>query len=405
MRTRLYIFDILVGLCLCACNMEIVVPDNIGQRLHIGCSVLDTKAGTIDEDIIWDINVFVLGYEGILEQHRFIRYTDGRKGGTDIDVSLLADREYTIYAFANAGYDIGNLSESQLEEFRLHLQRPDMAATGIPMSGKTARITAGHGGDINLNLKRLVSKVTVRLDRSLLDSGVDFHIAGVKVGNSPRWVQAFFPSAIQSDDDIFPSGYYSRGDDVTDVYLLENLQGILDPDLCSYIELEIDYASDSFYTDGKSGLIYRFYLREGNSYMVQRNCHYTVTVCPEKDGLLCEDSWRVDKSRLIPVGGDAFLRIVPEGSIIDGTYYDHYYEIERGGSLHLGLSYAPKNMEVKLRADLVEDELEDDRAEYRMDDDGKGFTVRSVGGSGLSMMEIVTGDPLNNSETIAVYIN
>ncbi|MBQ0096799.1 MAG: DUF4906 domain-containing protein [Bacteroidales bacterium] len=405
MRTKPFIISIITGMCVCSCDSGPAFTAALDSTLHIGCSVLDTRAGTVEEDTIWDVNVFVLGYGGIPEQHRFIRYPDGRKGGTDVDVSLLANREYTIYAFANAGYDMGFLDGDRLEGFRFHLQHPDMVASGIPMSGKSTYIASDDGDAIRLELKRLASKVTVRLDRSLLDDDVDFHIAGVKVGNSPRWVQAYSPSAILSGDDSFPAGYYSRGDDVTELYLLENLQGNLNPDLCSYIEIDIDYNSDRFYTDGKNGLIYRFYLREGHSYMVQRNCHYTVTICPEKDGLLCEDSWRVDRSHLIPAGNEAFLKISPEGSTIDGTYYDRYYEIERGGSIHFGLSYAPKNMTVTLREDLVEDELEDGRAEYTMDADGRGFTMRSIGGNGLSMMEIVAGAPLNDSETIAVYIN
>lgn len=380
-------------------------PVSLRSKICLDCSIPETRAESVEENTIWDVNVFVLGYGGILEQHKFIRYGGGRRDGADVDVDLLAGREYTVYAFANAGYDLGNMDEEMLEDFRFHLQRADMTVPGMPMSGKTGRITAEDGKNIRLELKRLAGKVTVRLDRSLLDKDVDFHISGVKVGNCPRWVKAYSPSAIGSPDDSFPSGYYSRGGDVTELYLLENLQGHLDPDLCSYIELDIDYASDRYYSDGKNGLIYRFYLREGNSYMVERNCHYTVTVCPEKDGLLCEDSWRVDKSRLIAVEDESYLRIAPGGSTMDGIYYEHYYEMERGSSLHFDLSFAPKNMEVRLREDLVEDELEDGRAEYTMDADGRGFTVRSIGGSGLSMMEILSGSPLNGSETIAVYIN
>ncbi|MCQ2166891.1 MAG: FimB/Mfa2 family fimbrial subunit [Bacteroidales bacterium] len=396
-------FTAMAAICLCDACAEKMQDCTCLARLSMDCRAADTRSGIVEENTIWDVNVFVVGCEGILEQHRFVRYDGGRQAGADMDISLLSGREYTIFAFANAGYDMGNMDEQELQDFRFYLQRPDMASSGIPMSGKV-QFSAAEGDGVRLELKRLASRVTVVLDRSRLDDNVDFHIAGVRVGNCPRWVQAYSPSAILSRDDCFPAGYYSRGDDRTELYLLENLQGSANPDLCSYVELDIDYASDKFYTDGRNGLIYRFYLREGASYMVQRNCHYTVTVCPEKDGLLCDDSWRVDKSRLIPVSGDAFLKISPSGSTVDGVFYDHYYEMDRGGSLHFDLAYSPAYMTVGLRQDLVDDELEDGRASYVMDADGHGFTVRSIGGSGLSMMEIVAGEPLNGSQTIAVYI-
>lgn len=402
---KLYGAGIVALLCLLSCTAcEVRIQSEAPSRICLECSSSETKAGAVAENTIWDVNLFIFGYGGILEQHKFTRFPQGRQNVADVEVDLLANRDYTVYAFANAGYDMGCLDKEYLEDFRFHLQRADMSSYGVPMSGKTGNVRA-EDGSVHIGMKRLASKVTVCLDRSRLDKDVDFHISGVKVGNSPRWARAFSPSAISDRDDCFPSGYYSSGSDVTELYLLENLQGQLNADLCSYVELDIDYASDKYYTDGKNGLIYRFYLREGNSFMVQRNCHYTVTVCPEKDGLLCDDAWRVDKSRLIAVEDDAYLRIVPGGSTIDDVYYEHYYEMERGGNMHFDLSFAPRNMTVKLREDLVLDELEDGRAEYTMDANGRGFTVRSIGGSGLSMMEIVAEGPLNDSETIAVYID
>ena len=139
--------------------------------------------------------------------------------------------------------------------------------------------------------------------------------------------------------------------------------------------------------------------------MVQRNCHYTVTVCPQRDGLLCEDSWRVDKSALMERNAEPYLKIQPRGTVVDGIFYENYYELTRGEEMHFTVVHSPSNMKIWLRDDLVEDEMNDGRALYTMDADGNGFTVKSLGRVCTTIMEIMAGPPLNGSITIAIGIS
>lgn len=391
----------------CSCNGTL---DEGGcgarQSIVLNCGRIETKATDADEDAIWDINLYVFGEGGLLEDHRYIPYSSPMYGKIHLASDLIMHREYTVAAFANAGYDMGMMNWDDFKNISYHLPRPDGFTHGMPMLGKTMKYSPSQELEsLNINMERLLSKVTVRLDRSRLDRDVDFNVALVRVGNCPKTAGILPPSRIENPSDVFQSGYYSNGGDVNELYLLENMQGVLDKELCSYIELDIDYESPTYYTEGGHCLKYRFYLREGNSYMVQRNCHYTVTVCPQKDGLLCEDSWRVDKSALIERDAEPYLKIRPRGTVVDDVFYENYYELHLGEEMHFDLVHFPSGMKVWLREDLVEDERNDGRALYTMDDDGNGFTVKSLGRVCTTIMEIMAGPPMNDSVTIAIGIS
>lgn len=403
---KTYFTDILLCLSACLCSCSGTLDDfSIRQGIVLDFGPLGSKSGIADEDAVWDINFYVFGEDGTAEEHNFTQFPSARYGQIHLMSNLLKNREYTIAVFANAGYDMGTMNWDDFKSVTYHISRPDGFSHGIPMLGKVMKYEpAQEAESLRINMERLLSKVTVKLDRRYLDKEVDFNVSLVRVGNCPKVVGIMPPSRIESPSDIFQSGYYTDGGDISDVYLLENMQGRLDKELCSYIELEIDYDSPTFYTEGGRCLKYRFYLREGNSYMVQRNCHYTVTVCPQKDGLLCEDSWRVDKSALIEKEALPYLKITPRGTTMDGVFYENYYELPLDGQMHFGLVHSPSNMKIWLRDDLVEDEEKDGRALYTMDADGNGFTVKSLGKACTTIMEIMAGPPLNDSITIAIEI-
>lgn len=391
----------------CSCNGTL---DEGGcgarQSIVLNCGRIETKATDADEDAVWDINLYIFGEGGLLEDHKYIRYPSPMYGKIHLTSDLIIHREYTVAAFANAGYDMGAMNLDDFKGSSYHLPRPDGFTHGMPMLGKVMKYKPSQESEsLNINMERLLSKVTVKLDRSRLDRDVDFNVALVRVGNCPKLAGILPPSRIESPSEVFQNGYYTNGVDVNELYLLENMQGELNKDLCSYIEIDIDYESPSYYTEGGRCLKYRFYLREGNSYLVQRNCHYTVTVCPQRDGLLCEDSWRVDKSALIERNAEPYLKILPRGTVVDEIFYENYYELSLGEEMHFDLAHFPSNMKVWLRDDLVEDERNDGRALYTMDNDGNGFTVKSLGRVCTTVMEIMAGPPMNDSVTIAIGIS
>lgn len=403
MKTYIIEFFLIAVSFAVSCS-ERPVAGGMPVTVELDCGRMQTRSGGYDEDLVWDVNLFVTGCEGIAEEHVYCRFDPPVKGIIPFELSLLREREYSIYAFANAGYDMGQRNGRELAGMKFYIPYPDSFDHGMPMSGMAEDVTIADGSALPLRMERLVSKVSVSLDRSRLDRGLDFHIAGIRVGNCPRCALAFRESKAEGGGDLFPSGYYAEGTDMTEVYLLENRQKRMDADLCSYVEMEIDYRSDHFYTEGGRGLIYRFYLRENDSFDVMRNCHYHITVCPEQDGLLCDDSWRVDRRGLVTWKGDPYLKIIPEGTSVDGVFYDHYYEMDRNTSRHFDLAYSPSYMELWLRDDLVDDEKADGRALYEMDADGKGFTVTSLGKECTTMMEIHAGAPLNDYEMIAIRV-
>lgn len=391
----------------CSCRGPLADSDGgVRQTIVLGCGRIATKAATADEDAIWDINLYIFGEGGLIEEHKFIMYPSPMYGEIHLLSDLILHREYTIAAVANAGYDMGVMDWDDFKNVSYHLPRPDGFTHGMPMLGKAMKYRASPEPEpLDIGMERLLSKVTVKLDRSRLDRDVEFNVALVRVGNCPKVAWILPPSRIESPSEVFQSGYYTEGGDINEVYLLENMQGALDKDLCSYIEIEIDYDSPVYYTSGGRCLKYRFYLREGNSYMVQRNCHYTVTVCPQRDGLLCDDSWRVDKSALMERDAEPYLKIQPRGTVVDGVFYENYYELPLGGEMHFTVVHSPSNMKIWLRDDLVEDEMNDGRALYTMDADGNGFTVKSLGRVCTTIMEIMAGPPLNGSTTIAIGIS
>lgn len=370
-----------------------------------------SKAVSIDDDAVNDLNIFIIGENGLLEQHLFrdFRYSDSR-----VKAELIAGREYDLYVIANSGYSMSEVSGDMLPDLRYHLRYADSFAGGLPMYGQCHTKVAQSASEnmVKVTLRRMVSKISLKLDRSALNKDISFNIMKASVGNCPKNTLVFSQSSVRDADDLFVTGFHCDGADRFSLYLLENLQGKLDRELCSYIELDVDYKSDKCWSTPGKGLKYRFYIRENNGYNVERNCHYHVTVRPRADGLLCEDSWRLDKSSLIDGKGEGngnntdkpYLVIDPDGSEIDGEYYAYYYRMPAGSSMHFDLDYSPSSMQVTLREDLVKDEKAEGRALYTMDSDGRGFTVKSLGKPCVTMMEIEAGPPLNDYELIIIEI-
>lgn len=289
-----------------------------------------TRSEDPQEDLITDMNIFIFNDRGILESSMYLTadQMEGTGNGRIIKAGLLANATYSVYALANAGYPIQDSSlrdTSDIAGFRYYLTYPDEYRTGIPMSGHVKGFTVRQGNPVYIRLERTMARISLSVDRSRLDSDVEFFIRRVSIGGCPKYVTPFRQSAVISGDGMFISGFGKDESQVQplnrdigqgrsgsiDVYMFENMQGNLlegctddsgkIPDgpasgLCSYIEITADYLSDTHYSLPGKELIYRFYLGEDrNNFDIRRNTWYRFTVTPEDDGL-GEDSWRVDKS-------------------------------------------------------------------------------------------------------------
>lgn len=278
-------------------------------RVRLDGGTLLSRSESPDETRISDLNLFAFREDGEPEEQVWISARNFQEGGS-FTLTLPKGLTYSLYACANFGYEIpGIRSRDELEAYRYYMAYPDEYSRGIPMTG-IAELD-GETDEVTISLERMMAKISLCIDRRGLEKDVRFNVRGVVIGHSPRSAAAFGTSRAQGDMDTFSRGFERTGtqadglnrtrgetSEEVSVYMLENLQGE-DPEIPSYIEIEAEYDSETRYTPPGRYLVYRFYLGSGpGNHDVQRNFHYRFTVRPEGDGLLTEDSWKVDKSAL-----------------------------------------------------------------------------------------------------------
>jgi hypothetical protein len=400
------------------CNL----PDNECEEEYVTSTIsftsgnMATKAADPDESLITDISLMVFDEYGDAEECAWL--TGGR---TSHRTRLIKGKKYIICACANFGYQVYADNIAELEEITYHLAYPDEYREGIPMCARTETVVI-KDGEITLELERLMSKISLRIDRSRLSKNVRMDVRAVRVGNFPRYAKVMGPSRVTSVYDRFEEGFVLTADQCqalnetgmggisgeASVYMLENMQGTFpgrisedeekvfdedDPlyDLCSYLELEMDYRSADLISYD-SPLLYRFYLGDGlRSLDVERNCHYHITVIPEDDGL-SGGGWRVDKSGIGP--STPLFKMHPE----------NYVEGHVGDTLRIWCECYPKTAPF----DPGYEELNYDKSrgiyDYAVDDDGHGVTLYlKKAGTGIVYMS--AGAPINQSGMVIVYVN
>ncbi len=401
-------------LCSCAIDTEEDIRD-VCVRFDAGRMM--TRAIDPDEEMISDISLMIFDETGAAEDCFWLP-----RGKRECTARLIMDKEYTFCACANFGYQVYADHIDELEEITFHMAYPDEYREGIPMySMEKVRIT--DEPEVTLNLKRLMAKISLRIDRSRLDKDVEMHVRSVRIGNCPRMANVFTQSRVRDGDDCFPAGFTrgaleaaglninaSKGmSKEISLYMLENMQGeiphsvtsdsdkVFDKDdpmreKCSYIEMEMDYISDQMYSQSK-GLIYRFYLGEDRKSLdVERNCHYHITVTPENDGL-SDDGWRVDKSDLTEFGPPSIM-----------GYPSNYIRGDIGDRIHIWCEYSPWNAPFDVGISYMEDDKAEGIYDYEIDEDGRGAVLTLTGpGRGLIYME--AGDPINDAALFIIEVN
>lgn len=372
------------------------------------------------EERLSDISLWVLDEYGRIEEYLWIDKSPGRA----CSLSLISGKKYRFIACANFGYKINIRDAYTLDDIRFHLAYPDEYKNGIPMVADTGYICIPEENKITLKFIRLMSKISIRIDRSRLSEDVEMNICGIRIGNCPRSASIFQDSYVRNSDDCFPLGFSKEGEECNalnimenygisysaTLYMLENIQGrfsetpisndsektfdTYDPRLetCSYIELDIDYLSSD--KASKNGFLkYRFYLGEDrNDLSIERNCHYQITVTPEDDGLK-EDSWRVDKSCITSTLPPTF------------SYYpESYIRGDIGDVIHLGCDFTPEDAPFDIGLSYMESDRQEGIYDYNIDEDGHGATIRLTGpGSGLIYMSV--GSPVNESALWFIEVN
>lgn len=425
---RLHILSIIV-ICLTSCNGQKALTEPGAEYVTIRASAVaaETRSQDPDEDLISNLNWFIFRKDGRMEQCGYVGKVSPTEGSVGFRARLLHNVEYNIFVCANIGYqirDVGSIDE--LMSKRFYLAYPDEYSKGMPMTGKALDISIEDDNTvIDIPLSRMMSKISVNVDRNKLSSGVKFTVHSISIGNCPKSAMLFADSKAEADSDIFAAGFLKSGAQAdslninvkagisgsVSVYMLENMQGdILKENtqqenkvltdlpalekVCSYIEIKAEYQSQDWHTPSGKYLIYRFYLGESSkNFDIVRNSHYHFTICPENDGLP-EDGWRVDKSGLSKYQMTGSLRIRP-GNYIEGNV---------GSDIHIRIEVDPEDLPFSIGSEELEYDKERGLYDYDIDDDGKGVVLHLLKkGSGLLYFE--AGYPVCCSEMAVIVIN
>lgn len=390
-------------------------------------AVPPTRAADPDEELVSDLAIMIFGSDGTAEEQ--IRMSAEALAGKEslrFATRLLKGKTYRIYAWANTGQHLKAGTLDELKDLKVHLAYPDEYRAGIPMAGHIESIRIDdRTSEIRIPLERLMSKISLRIDRGGLSDDTSMNVVYARIGNCPKSAYLFQDNRLTDKDGSFAAGFSrnelecsvlnsNTGNGISgelSLYMLENMQGrfsegeISDDDskifsgndsrkdVCSYVELGLDYISPVMYSDSRP-LIYRFYLgNDRNNLDVERNCHYRITVIPEDDGL-SYDSWRVDKSGLKERSGGVFFRMSPSGFIQGNP----------GDVIHVRCDYHPDVAPF----DIGMEELEYDSSrgiyDYVIDEDAKGVRI-TLKSPGTGILYMSAGEPVNETGMLMIEVN
>lgn len=385
--------------------------------ISVDCSIYTSKSADPDEEMISDLSIMIFDEQGDAEE--CIWLPDGK---TQVQIPLVLGKSYSFRACANFGYRTYADHIDEVEETVYYMAYPDEYSAGMPMYAEADNVRIGEDATVKLDLIRLMSKISLRMDRRRLSEGVQMNVTGVRIGNCPKCAKVFRSNTVTDNDQCFSLGF-SRDDaqasvlntisednlsGILTLYMLENMQGDMDKridndadkvfeehdyrrEVCSYIEMDFEYLSYEQYSENP--LIYRFYLGDSMTNLdVERNCHYHITVCPEDDGLN-GDGWRVDKSGMSDLG-PTFLK----------SYPSSYIRGKIGDKIHLGCIISPPHTPF----DVGESYMADDKAEgiydYEIDPDGLG-AVLTLTGPGRGWIYMEAGPPIDDGALFVIEVD
>ena len=400
--------------------MPVPAPEerSIEVAVSFQAGSIRTKASDPDEDLISDVSLMIFDADGNAEACLWLP-----QAGQGTTVKLIKGNSYSIRACANFGYRVYADRLHELDEVTYHMAYPDEYRKGMPMYASIDGFVAGESENIRVVFERLMAKISLKMDRSRLSEDVVMNVRAARIGNCPKSMLVCGPSKVSSHDQCFAAGF-SRGEFETvplnvsgpdrvsgsvDLYMLENMQGDIYPEIsqdqekvfspddprsstCSYVELELEYMSDTKYSVS-GNLIYRFYLGDGrNNLDVERNCHYTITVRPEDDGL-SGDGWRVDKTG-----------ITDRGPVTFAAYPESYIRGDIGDKIHVWCEFTPAHAPFDVGVSYMEEDKAEGIYDYEIDPDGHGAVLTLTGpGTGLIYME--AGDPVNEAALFVIEVN
>jgi len=350
------------------------------QTVFFNASTFFLKSADPDPVLITNYNILIYNSFGILEERA---YVPERSFTASYPARLLKGETYTVFVAANLGYELPEMTMDEAQSYRFYLAYPDEYSHGIPMAA--VREVKVDKESETILLERLMGRIDIGLDKSMLDTDVSFVVNELRIENCPSSSGLFGPLP---DQDYFPEGFIKSGSaayplergECVSLYMMENLAAD------SYLEAKISYHSESWHSMAGKYLIYRIQLGQ-----VERNSSYPITLKPCGNGLGDgSDGWRIDKSGL-----EAHKRFELHPAAYNECSVDEDY--------HIWCEVLPRGTEVCIEAlAYEEDERVADIFDYTLDPDGCGVTIHPLK-SGSAVLYFSAGEPLVR-DTLAMLV-
>lgn len=214
----------LLSLAACVKDPSVApIPADLSAvRLTVRPEAAAVLSRAVDENEVRDVNFYLVHRITGMAYHA---YAEGESASLS-----LPQGDYTAYAVANAGRDLGETDPDRLPALPLPVPEAGELTT-LPMSGVAELSVTGPGGLPPVTVKRNMAKLNLSLR-------VDPAAAGLKLVsyrpmNVPTTVRPFLPQGELSSSDLSD---YGNGEAVpisgntcsVTLYLPENLQGVND---------------------------------------------------------------------------------------------------------------------------------------------------------------------------------
>lgn len=274
------IFCGLLLLAACAKDAEIEPrpTDPSSVRLTVRPEGAPAASRAVDESKVEDVNFYLVHKTTGMAYHA---YAEGEAASLS-----LPQGDYTAWAVANAGHDLGEIAPDRLPALALPVPASGELTT-LPMSGRAELSVSGTGNPAPVTVRRKVAKLnlSLRADPAAGLTLVSYHLVNV-----PATVAPFLPDGELSSPSLSD---YGSGETVpvggnactATLYLPENRQGVNDkitdprqknrenaPDCATYIAVKV--------SDGVSVYDFAVYPGENNTsdFNLRGNGVYNMTV-------------------------------------------------------------------------------------------------------------------------------
>lgn len=260
---------------------EYFAPRSVMVEIAVRPDAMIGLTRSTDEMAIRDVNLYLYAKKGAMVLHR---YFVSRQSSFECPPG-----DYMLYLIANAREDLGELDETQLEDYAIHWQG---SYEELPMTTcQELSITTGSGTTQSLSIEvtRQVAKVACNI--AVASAVRDIHLESVQFCNLPQQAHPFSDGSPSDRAENYAKGpltELSEAEAATCTltgYMLENRQGEV-PSISDQREKNPDhaprYATFLMIRATRNGkvLAYRVYLGENNTtnFDVRPNTFHTLHI-------------------------------------------------------------------------------------------------------------------------------